>query len=365
LERLLVLGLLALTLFGVGGLGVAMAGPEPEPAQDDTSLTDWAILPVAFHTPETGTGGGIAGAYFYKQRVEARPSSIAWIAFYTEKKQTILGLESESYLSGGSRRLLADAGYEDYPDVFYGIGSGTKADDGEDYSEKHFSLDLTYEFEIMPDLRVGPRLGFRRSHITEVEDGGRLASSLIPGAEKHSVTVAGLVLVYDKRDNIFYTRNGSFIQFKSTYSGSMVGSDYRYSKHTLDARRFFGLGNRHAIGFKTYFAAAEGSLPFQSLTGLGGDKLMRGFRHGRFRDKLAYVAQAEYRLKLIWRFGFAAFAALGDVSRDIDGFGRSSVKHSGGAGIRFRFNDEGYNLRLDMGFTEEGSGFYFIAGEAF
>ena len=89
------------------------------------------------------------------------------------------------------------------------------------------------------------------------------------------------------------------------------------------------------------------------------------FAGGRFRDKLAYTGQAEYRLRLPWRLGFAAFAALGDVARDIDDFTESRVKFSGGAGLRFRLNKEGLNLRLDMGFTEEGSGFYFIAGEAF
>jgi outer membrane protein assembly factor BamA len=351
------------TLLGTAAFEAAAA--EPEGAAQDTTITDWTIIPVMFHTPETGIGGGIAGSYFYKERLEDRPSSIKWIAFYTEKKQTILQLIPEIYLSGGSRRLLAGIGYVDYPNVFYGVGSGTHADEEEDYREKSFEIEVSYEIEVRRNLRIGPRLAFRRSHVTEVEEDGNLAGGRIRGVEKHRRTSIGLVLVHDGRDNILCTTNGSYVRVSSDYSGDVTGSDYRYSRHTLDLRHFLGFGSQQAIGLRVHVAAAEGSPPFQSMPALGGAKMMRGFTEGRYRDNLTYVGQAEYRLKLKWRLGFAAFVALGDVARSIDGFTSSKVKYSGGAGMRFRLNDEGLNLRLDMGFTEEGSGFYFIAEEAF
>jgi outer membrane protein assembly factor BamA len=363
LDRLFFLSLLIGALLSTGGYNVVRA--QPAEAEQDTTITDWTILPVLFHTPETGTGGGIAGSYFYKERVEDKPSSIKWITFYTEKKQIILGLLPEFYLSGGSRRLLASIGFEDYPNVFYGIGSGTHADEEEDYREKFFDLEISYEMELRRNLRIGPRLAFRRSHVTEVEKDGKLAGGRIPGVEKHRNVSIGLVLVRDGRDNILCTMNGSYLRILTSYSGDVAGSDHRYSRHSLDLRYFFGLGGRQAIGLRAHFAAAEGSPPFQSMPGLGGEERMRGFTEGRFRDNLAYVGQAEYRLKLKWRFGFAAFVALGDVAGRIDGFTDSKVKYSGGAGMRFRLNNEGLNLRLDVGFTEEGSGFYFVAEEAF
>ena len=361
--RLFFLSLVIGALLGTSSYGVVRA--QPEGVGQDTTITDWTILPVMFHTPETGIGGGIAGSYFYKEHVEAKPSSFKWITFYTEKKQIIVGLIPEIYLMGGSRRVLASIGFEDYPNVFYGIGSGTHVDEEEDYREKFFDLEISYEMELRRNLRIGPRLEFRRSHVTEVEEDGNLAGGRIPGVEKHRNASIGLVLVHDGRDNILYPMHGSYLRISSNYSGDVTWSDYRYSRHSLDLRHFFGLGSRQVIGLRAYFAAAEGSPPFQSMPRLGGAELMRGFTRGRFRDNLAYVGQAEYRLKLMWRLGFAAFAALGDVAGRIDDFTGSKVKYSGGAGMRFRLNDEGMNLRLDFGFTEEGSGFYFIAEEAF
>jgi outer membrane protein assembly factor BamA len=348
-------------------LGAAMlsgAAAQPEGASPDSAVTAWTVLPAIFYTPETGTGGGMVGSYFFKRRAEDRPSSVGWVALYTQKKQAILGLSSELYFSGGSRRLLAEAGFQDFPDVFYGVGPGTTVDDEEDYSEKALQLRLTYEREIRRHLRVGPQVGFRRSHVTDVEEGGRLASGQIPGVEEYWNTTVGLAVIYDNRDNIVYTTNGPFLEASIHYSGGLVGSDYRYSRYTLDLRRFFRLGTRQAIGARAYVAAAEGIPPFQVMPSLGGMELMRGYAEGRFRDKLAYVGQAEYRLKLGWRLGLAVFAALGDVAGGIDEFSTSSVKYSGGSGLRFRLNDEGFNLRLDFGLTEDGSGFYVVGGEA-
>jgi outer membrane protein assembly factor BamA len=362
-SNLFFLGILIGFLLAAGGPNVVSA--QPEGVEQDTTITDWTVLPVVFHTPETGTGGGIAGAYFYKVHAEEKPSSIKWIAFYTEKKQIILELTPERYLSGGSRRLLATIGFQDYPDVFYGIGSGTSVDEEENYREKSFYFEVSYELELRRNLRIGPRLAFRRSHVTEIEEDGKLAGGRIPGIEKHRNVSIGLVLVHDGRDNILYTMNGSYLRVSTNYSGDITGSDHRYSRHSLDLRHFFGFGSRQAVGLRAHFGAAEGSTPFQLLPGLGGDKMMRGFPDGRFRDNLGYVGQAEYRLNLKWRLGFAAFMALGDVASDIGGFTGSKVKYSGGAGMRLRLNDEGLNLRLDLGFTEEGSGFYFVAEEAF
>jgi hypothetical protein len=362
-ETLFILSLLIGSLLGIGAYDMARA--QPEGARQDTTITDWTILPVMFHTPETGTGGGVAGAYFFKDRVDARPSSIQWFTFYTEKKQIILEFVPELYLSGGTRRLLAGASYQDYPNVFYGIGSGRHEDEKEDYTEKSFEMEVSYEMELRRNLRIGPRLGFRRSHVTEIEEGGKLASGRVRGGETHRTASMGLVLVHDGRDNIIYTSKGSYLRISTTYSGDATGSDYRYSRHTVDLRHFLGLGSRQVIGLRAYLAAAEGSPPFQSLPGLGGAGLMRGFTRGRFRDSLLYAGQAEYRLNIKWRVGLAAFAALGDVAGEIDEFTDSKVKFSGGTGMRFRLNDEGLNLRLDIGFTDEGSGFYFIAGEAF
>jgi len=113
----------------------------------------------------------------------------------------------------------------------------------------------------------------------------------------------------------------------------------------------------------------SGDPPFQSLSLLGDSgkqNLMRGYYRGRYRDKNIIVFQTEYRIPLWWRFGAVAFIGVGNVASAFDMFKIKTVKYSYGAGLRFQLDDkEKINLRIDIGFGKETSGFYFTIGEAF
>ena len=93
---------------------------------------------------------------------------------------------------------------------------------------------------------------------------------------------------------------------------------------------------------------------------------MRGYQAGRYRDKFAAYAQAEYRLPLIWVTWLAVFGSVGNVSRDLGSYSFDSIKYTGGGGIRFRLNKEKFAIRFDYAVTGEGgSNFYISANEAF
>ena len=92
---------------------------------------------------------------------------------------------------------------------------------------------------------------------------------------------------------------------------------------------------------------------------------MRGYDQGRYRDFYTLVFQAEYRLHIWWRMGTVLFASTGQVSNGIGQFTLDGFKYTGGFGFRIRLNDEGLNLRLDYGFAENSTRFYFLVNEAF
>ena len=116
-----------------------------------------------------------------------------------------------------------------------------------------------------------------------------------------------------------------------------------------------------------YLEAASGEIPFYKLPALGGGNRMRGYFYGRYRDKVYAMTQLEYRQYFWWRFGFVAFAGLGDVAPNLLKFRLKEFKYSYGLGFRFLFNKEQkVNLRLDIGIGENGnSGIYFGIEEAF
>jgi len=116
-----------------------------------------------------------------------------------------------------------------------------------------------------------------------------------------------------------------------------------------------------------YDGFISGDPPFQMLNKLGGSYWMRGYYEGRYRDKNMLTFQAEYRFPVVWRFGGAAFAGIGDVAEELDAFRFDEFKYSLGFGVRFMFDtQERINARLDIGFNTDGDmGIYALVLEAF
>ena len=102
---------------------------------------------------------------------------------------------------------------------------------------------------------------------------------------------------------------------------------------------------------------------------MGGESLMRGYYLGRYRDKHLVAGQLEYRIlpfNFSKRFGASVFLSVGQVFGDDYDFDLKKFLPTGGAGLRFLiFPDKDIYTRLDVAFTEEGTGFYFYIGEAF
>ena len=60
------------------------------------------------------------------------------------------------------------------------------------------------------------------------------------------------------------------------------------------------------------------------------------------------------------------FIGVGEVANKISNFGISQFKYSVGGGLRFRIDEtELWDLRVDVGFGNNSSGFYFQYNQAF
>jgi len=77
--------------------------------------------------------------------------------------------------------------------------------------------------------------------------------------------------------------------------------------------------------------------------------------------------QAEVRHELFWRVGGVVFAGMGDVASGLGDFSWNTNRFIYGLGGRFQaLKDEKMNIRLDIGFTDNGqSAFYLSVREAF
>jgi len=347
----------------------AQSSSSEEEAAKKEKTSGLAFLPVIFYTPETKWALGAGGLYYFrltKDKAVSRPSNLAFFGAYTQRKQTNFEVNPDLYLKRGFH-VQASLQYSDFPDQFYGIGNETTEEMEEPYTSRFWDVNVEALKQVRGPLNVGFQYFLDTRKLTEVEEGGMLASGDIPGSSGGTVSGLGYLMTYDSRDSIFYATSGSFHQFSAMGFGRTLGSDFTFNRFYLDLRKYVRFSFAHCLALQTRLLFQTGDPPFWRMGLLGGQEIMRGYYLGRYRDKNLITLQAEYRwVPVFWRIGLAAFASLGDVAATIGDFDLGSFKTTYGLGLRFVFDPkQRLNLRLDFGFGKGTSGFYFTAAEAF
>ena len=75
-------------------------------------------------------------------------------------------------------------------------------------------------------------------------------------------------------------------------------------------------------------------IPFVDLATLGGTEQLRGYRRGRFRDKIAASATIEYNFLVQERMSMYTFVDAGRVWRDLDSLTMRGIRVGFGGGLR-------------------------------
>jgi hypothetical protein len=323
-------------------------------------------LPVVFHTPETDWAGGAAVLHSYRRRPEGRPTVSGGNVVYTEKGQLSAEWSTDGYLADGRYGVSGEIAYLRFPDVFYGIGNATAEADRETFTDRSTRFSLEARRRIVPGLYVGVGYELRNSAVLEAEDGRQLASGGVTGSAGGLASGIGLTVARDTRDNVLNPTRGSFHTASTVRFGRAAGGDFDMTRYTLDLRRYFPVLDGHVFGLQGYLRSARGDAPFQMLSRLGGQNIMRGTYQGRYRDRHLVAAQAEYRAQVRPRIGVVAFAGAGQVADRLDALALGDLHYSVGGGLRFMINrQERMNLRFDFGRGRGASGTYITAGESF
>lgn len=344
---------------GVPAASGDAAGEAARPA------TSWFGIPVAFYTPETGSGFGAIGGVHFRVEPALQTSDVQVLATATVKEQALFDLRTQLFPSdklavGGDLRLSV------YPDLFYGIGDDTPTSAKERFTSRSLEVQVTPEWYLVSGrLRTGPRVWFRQESFRDLAPGGQLASGAIAGVNGYASVGLGWSLTWDSRDSRFAPRSGSSVEAWYLLAPGAFGDSLHFGRGALDARQFVPLGRSMVLGFAGHLELAHGAVPVTLLPRLGGDKNLRGYYEGRWRDRSLYSGQAELRLPIGGRFGGVIFAGLSDVAHRPSGFQARTIRPAAGAGARFRLTDDGLNIRLDAGVGQEGANIYLNLGEAF
>jgi outer membrane protein assembly factor BamA len=356
--------------FLLSGLGVpARSSASPESSSKAAKKSGFAVLPYLYYTPETRWAYGAGGlAYFplTKDETVNRPSNILFSATFTQNRQFSLGLNPDFYLSHGYH-LQFDLQYEKFPDKFFGIGNDTPKSLEEPFTSRFWKLRVEGLKKTSRAVNLGFQYYYDTVTLTEVQASGELAPGVIAGSGGGVSSGGGFFMTVDSRDSIFFPTTGSFHQISALGFGRALGSDFAFGRFMLDARRYFRFSASRVLALQSQLLVQTGQPPYWRMGMLGGEKGLRGYYLGRYRDNNMAYFQAEYRwVPVFWRIGLAGFAGLGEVADRLGGFRFGGLRYSYGLGLRAVISRaQRLHVRLDYARGQGSSAVYFTAGEAF
>jgi len=322
------------------------------------------ILPVFLYSTDTGFGAGFTGMTGYNPS-RIRISTIRVIGLYTLKKQVNTSLKWDHYCSGNRDRIGIECKYRKFPTYFYGIGNNTQDTDLEKYTPETFYAQFFYERNLKEHFKINAQFHVRNQSLVESEPDGLVRSKHVPWNTGRFEAGPGFAILWDSRDNIIATQNGSLAKLEC--NGAMFQDEGgAFNSWSLDMRKFINPLSGVVLASMAWVQDFRGDVPFYMLSKLGGDDRLRGYRFERFRDRSLFLIQQDIRCRLWGPIGGALFAATGRVADEITGL-FSGVYHTGyGAGLRYYFDEElNLMVRFDAAWGSDTNCYYINFGEAF
>lgn len=323
--------------------------------------------PIAFFTPETRWGFGVAGVYthFPGKLKSKRPSQWQVGGAYTLNKQILLFSFYNIFFEEDKHNLFGEISYYDYFYQYFGIGNNTLFKDEELYSANFPRIQINYLRKWKSKIFLGGYYHFDFYNISKIEEDGILENSAVVGKDGSVISRLGLLVRYDSRDQIFYPTEGSFATLDFAFNTETLGATSNYQGLSLDVSQYYSI-NRNIFAFNVWTAKQFGDVPFQDLLPLGGGKKARGIVKGRYREKTIALLQAEYRFPIWKRFLGAAFLSYGNVGESYGTIFSNKWKLNYGGGLRFILDKENQsNIRVDIASGSDEINFYFTVNEAF
>jgi len=351
--------------------GTTLSVNVPLPAGVTSSnKSEFVAAPIPFFSPSIGFGLGLGVGYIYNPAC-AGTNAPPWVTgvggFYSDNGSWGAGAAHKMNWNEDRWRLLAALGYADLKYDFFGIGSGAGA------AGQSVPLRQTVAGGVIELLRgvgnhwyVGGRylLGHVQTSIETSDLNVPPALAGLPLRLNTQLSAFGLRLQRDTRDSTFYPTHGALFDVEANFFDAALGSDFTFQTYAVAYNHYFELATNHVLAVRGCGRATSGDAPFFALASFGSGADLRGYTPGRYRDKLMFALQAEYRWRFTERFGLVAFGGVGSVAPEIGQFDK--LLPSVGTGLRYVLaKKNNVSLRFDAAWGRDEHTFYVGIGEAF
>ncbi len=271
-------------------------------------------------------------------------------------------------------------GYERRPkDIYYGIGNDARAersgegldpllDDGavksryrQDIARATLEMDLKLRRELSLHLRSSLQ---GRAFARSLED--QATQDIEANFDTRALVgfEDGLRNAYNEAELRLDTRKalspfessatpgaGWFIAGFTGYARGIQSDPSNYLRYGLHVQRYIRLARGpRTLALRAYVEGVTGDyndVPFVDLPRLGGS-LLRGYNRGRFQDRVATVATAEYRWDLSERMASIVYVDAGRVHPSLSELSFDSFRASAGGALQLH-SKTSFSMRLGFG----------------
>jgi len=329
----------------------------------------WIAYPTLAYSPETSWEIGAAAVllYYAKQDTFNRLSEVSGFSFFTLERQFGAHFDHALYSDKNKWFALGKLKFQSYPLLYYGIGPNIL---GHELAVANANFMLIRE-RLLRQIKNNWYFGFELDYerLTKVDfdwlEGSQPVNNIL-GQDGYSNLGLGLGLIYDTRHNVLNVRHGFLSEIGYLFYEPTWGSTNKLSTLFLDNRAFFKYKKRNVVAMQLLGQFSQGEVPFNQLSMIGGEMMMRGYYLGKYRDKNMLGFQLENRwlpFKFSKRIGGAVFAGIGSVAPDLK---FDKMLWTAGGGLRvLLFPKRDIYTRLDVGLNPDGYGIYLFIGEAF
>jgi hypothetical protein len=329
---------------------------------------DLVIAPIPGYSPQIGWNLTLAGGYFLGNRdedSESRPSILGGFGMISDNGSYAYGGGTSLHLLDDKLRIKAMAGYMDIRYRFYGIGN----ESGEDGISTDILQDgpmyyATASWRVWNKLYAG--LGYLGGSVdTRLRFGLPDPQFFDPTLSK-DIAAYAIPLEFDTRDHEQFPRKGWLVTGRAMLYRESAGGDFDADIFKIAVNHYRPMRERDVLALRAFIRSSSGDdLPFFLLSTFGGSTDLRGYPSGRYRDRMMYALQGEYRWQFNDSWVLTGFAGFGEVAEDFSEFGRNFLP-AAGIGARFVISKKHrVSLSTDIAVGKDGTEFYFGIGEAF
>lgn len=328
---------------------------------------DFGIIGGPHYASDTGVGLGLVASALYSTDRSDSTLELSNASLYSDvssKGFLMIGLRSNTFLPRKRYRLDYRLYVYTFPSYLWGFSypESDNDDNKSKYSRTKFEVMARFLMPLNRYSYLGPIARYQYVHAYKLKDH---APTLLVGRPLTVSDVSvGVSYTFDSRDFMLNASRGWFVQADITANPTFLGNNNTYWSGELQVATYRRAWRGAILAGELHTRQSVGSVPWPMLSDVGSSNRMRGYYEGRYRDKNVVDAQVELRQHIWHRNGLVVWLGAAEVFPDYGSLRFRRILPNAGIGYRWQFK-KGVNVRLDYGFSRNGTGFIFNINEAF